>query len=71
LEREDEDGTDTKGIYTPEFWVEAVKLVEKEGLSVDAAAKLLVSTEEQPWQLGTCFAQGKTGNSSRADGDRS
>ena len=30
-----------KGIYTPEFRAEAVKLVEKEGLSVDAAAKRL------------------------------
>ena len=30
-----------KGIYTPEFRAEAVKLVEVEGLSVDAAAKRL------------------------------
>ena len=30
-----------KGIYTPEFRAEAVKLVEKDGLSVDAAAKRL------------------------------
>ena len=30
-----------KGIYTPEFRAEAVKLVEIEGLSVDAAAKRL------------------------------
>ena len=30
-----------KGIYTPEFRVEAVKLVETERLSVDAAAKRL------------------------------
>lgn len=30
-----------KGIYTLEFRAEAVKLVEKEGLSVDAAAKRL------------------------------
>ena len=30
-----------KGIYTPEFRAEAVKLVEAEGLSVDAAAKRL------------------------------
>ena len=30
-----------KGIYTPEFRVEAVKLVETEGLSVDAVAKRL------------------------------
>lgn len=30
-----------KGIYTPEFRAEAVKLVEKEGLSVDVAAKRL------------------------------
>ena len=31
-----------KGIYTPEFRAEAVKLVETEGLSVDAAAKRLL-----------------------------
>ena len=31
-----------KGIYTPEFRAEAVKLVEAEGLSVDAAAKRLL-----------------------------
>ncbi len=31
-----------KGIYTPEFRAEAVKLVEAEGLSVDAAAKHLL-----------------------------
>lgn len=30
-----------KGIYTLEFRAEAVKLVEQEGLSVDAAAKRL------------------------------
>lgn len=30
-----------KGIYTPEFRAEAVKLVEGTGLSVDAAAKRL------------------------------
>ncbi len=30
-----------KGIYTPEFRAEAVKLVEAEGLSVDRAAKRL------------------------------
>lgn len=30
-----------KGIYTPEFRSEAVKLVEGEGLSVDEAAKRL------------------------------
>ena len=30
-----------KGIYTPEFRSEAVKLVEEEGLSVDRAAKRL------------------------------
>ena len=30
-----------KGLYTPEFRVEAVKLVEEKGLSVDAAAKRL------------------------------
>lgn len=30
-----------KGIYTPEFRAEAVKLVEAEGLSVDQAAKRL------------------------------
>jgi len=30
-----------KGIYTPEFRAEAVKLVEAQGLSVDAAAKPL------------------------------
>jgi|ERR1035437_600325 transposase len=30
-----------KGIYTPEFRVEAVKLVESEGLSIDKAAKRL------------------------------
>ncbi len=31
-----------KGIYTPEFRAEAVKLEETEGLSVDAAAKRLL-----------------------------
>lgn len=31
----------SKGIYTPEFRAEVVKLVEKEGLPVDAAAKRL------------------------------
>lgn len=30
-----------KGIYTPEFRAEAVKLVEAEGLSIDRAAKRL------------------------------
>jgi transposase len=30
-----------KGIYTPEFRTEAVKLVEAEGLSIDRAAKRL------------------------------
>ena len=30
-----------KGIYTPEFRAEAMKLVEEGGLSVDAAAKRL------------------------------
>jgi transposase len=30
-----------KGIYTPEFRAEAVKLVETEGLSIDRAAKRL------------------------------
>jgi len=30
-----------KGLYTPEFRVEAVKLAEEKGLSVDAAAKRL------------------------------
>ena len=30
------------GVYTPEFRSEAVKLVEKEGLSVDQAAKRLL-----------------------------
>lgn len=30
-----------RGIYTPEFRAEAVKLVEMEGLSVDAAARRL------------------------------
>ena len=29
------------GVYTPEFRVEAVKLIEQEGLSVDQAAKRL------------------------------
>ena len=42
-----------KGIYTPEFRAEAVKLVEMEGLSVDAAAKRLsgscpASTDSRP-----------------------
>jgi len=31
----------SKGLYTPEFRVEAVKLVGEKGLSVDAAAKRL------------------------------
>jgi transposase len=30
-----------KGIYTPEFRAEAVKVVEAEGLSIDQAAKRL------------------------------
>ena len=30
-----------KGVYTPEFRAEAVKLVEAEGLSIDQAAKRL------------------------------
>lgn len=40
-----------KGIYTLEFRAEAVKLVEKEGLSVDAGcgSEAPVSTEEQSW----------------------
>jgi|GEM_PF-3807111 len=40
-----------KGIYTPEFRAEAVKLVEATGMSVGRAAKQL-SMPKQPGQLG-------------------
>ena len=37
-----------KGIYSPEFRVEAVKLVEKEELSIDRAAKRLSVPNSSP-----------------------
>ncbi len=44
-----------KGIYTPEFRAEAVKLVEKDGLSVDAAAKRLSESRfRNPGQSDKC-----------------
>ena len=50
-----------KGIYTPEFRAEAVKLVEREGLSVDAAAKRLELPAEK-----VIVDIGKYGNMSAA-----
>jgi transposase len=52
-----------KGSYTPEFRVEAVKLVEMERLSVDAAAKRLSVPKSSLGNKGTPFAQGETGRS--------
>lgn len=37
-----------EGIYTPEFRVEAIKLVAFEGLSVDAPAKRLSVSKSSP-----------------------
>ena len=48
-----------KGIYTPEFRAEAVKLVEAEGLSVDAAAKRLSVPKSS---LGNWVRASRTGN---------
>ena len=48
-----------KGIYTPEFRAEAVKLVEAEGLSVDAAAKRLLVPKSS---LGNWVRASRTGS---------
>ena len=37
-----------KGLYSPEFRAEAVKLIEKTGLSVDRAAKQLSIPKSNP-----------------------
>lgn len=41
-----------KGLYTPEFRAEAVKLVEESGLSVDGAARRLSVPKSSVRRLG-------------------